>query len=198
MYGASPDSVAWFRSYLEERGQYVKLRHITSEPRGYCRGQSSVQFFFSYLWTICLYIWTTRPLIYMLTIPPCPWVQTGIISPTSFPGLSPTRPTELRRAGRREPWERGCNITPLTQALSNDLENIEKWSTENKMYINKTKALLVDYVERFTEINKYWSREFIIIHASLRHRNRAEFSFLMCEQKPSPVGFSRLRKGYPV
>ena len=29
---------------------------------------------------ICLYIWTTPPLIYMLTIPPCPWVQTGIIS----------------------------------------------------------------------------------------------------------------------
>ena len=37
------------------------------------------------------------------------------------------------------------NITSLTQALSNDMENIEKWSTENKMYINteKTKALLV-------------------------------------------------------
>ena len=39
------------------------------------------------------------------------------------------------------------NITSLTQALSNDLENIEKWSAENKMsrYINtkKTKALLV-------------------------------------------------------
>ena len=37
------------------------------------------------------------------------------------------------------------NITSLTRALSNDLENIEKWSTENKMYINteKTKALLV-------------------------------------------------------
>ena len=34
------------------------------------------------------------------------------------------------------------NITSLTKALSNDLENIEKWSTENKMYINtmKTKA----------------------------------------------------------
>ena len=28
---------------------------------------------------------------------------------TSFPGLSPTHPTE-RRAGRKEPWERGwCN-----------------------------------------------------------------------------------------
>ena len=26
---------------------------------------------------------------------------------TSFPGFSSTRPTSLRRAGRREPWERG-------------------------------------------------------------------------------------------
>ena len=29
---------------------------------------------------------------------------TGVCEPTSFPGFSPTR----RRAGRREPWERGC------------------------------------------------------------------------------------------
>ena len=39
------------------------------------------------------------------------------------------------------------NITSLTQALSNDLENIEKWSTENKMsrFTNtkKTKELVV-------------------------------------------------------
>ena len=40
------------------------------------------------------------------------------------------------------------NITSLTKALSNDLENIEKWSTENypsKLYIKtkKTKVLLV-------------------------------------------------------
>ena len=37
------------------------------------------------------------------------------------------------------------NITSLNQAVSNDLENIEKWSAENKMYINteKTKALFV-------------------------------------------------------
>ena len=26
----------------------------------------------------------------------------------SFPGFSPTRPTKRERAGRREPWERGC------------------------------------------------------------------------------------------
>ena len=29
---------------------------------------------------------------------------------TSFPGFSPTRPKRLRRAGRREPWERGWTV----------------------------------------------------------------------------------------
>ena len=48
VYGAKTDSVAWFRSYLEERRQFVKLGHIPSEPKGYQRGQSSVQFYFSY------------------------------------------------------------------------------------------------------------------------------------------------------
>ena len=28
---------------------------------------------------------------------------TGVYEPTTFPGFCPTRPTELRRAGRREP-----------------------------------------------------------------------------------------------
>ena len=32
------------------------------------------------------------------------------LSSTSFPGFSRTRPLSLRRAGRREPWERGCPI----------------------------------------------------------------------------------------
>ena len=30
----------------------------TCQAMGYCRDQSSVQFYFSYLWMICLYIWT--------------------------------------------------------------------------------------------------------------------------------------------
>lgn len=33
MCGASPDSTAWFRSYLEKRRKFVKLGHITSEPK---------------------------------------------------------------------------------------------------------------------------------------------------------------------
>lgn len=45
------------------------------------------------------------------------------------------------------------NMTSLPKALSNDLENIEKWSTENKMYINteKTKTLLVT-VKNFNNV----------------------------------------------
>ena len=33
VYGASPDSVAWFRSYLEERRQFAKLGNIKSERK---------------------------------------------------------------------------------------------------------------------------------------------------------------------
>ena len=40
-------------------------------------------------------------------------------SANSFPGFSPTNPT-LRRAGRREPWERGWRkcLSPLSPGLS--------------------------------------------------------------------------------
>ena len=34
--------------------------------------------------------------------------------------------------------------------------------------------------------------------ASLCHRNRAEVPVLLCEQKPYPIRFSRLRKSHPV
>ena len=55
-------------------------------------------------------------------------IGSPIIS-TSFPGLSPTRPTERRRAGRREPWERGCDN--LHVISSRYLRTIEK---EFKLY----------------------------------------------------------------
>ena len=38
VYGASPDTVALFRSYLEERRQFVKLGHKTSEPKPVSQG----------------------------------------------------------------------------------------------------------------------------------------------------------------
>ena len=127
VYGASPDSMAWFWSYLEERRQFVKLGQIASEPKarargtargkGYCRDQSSVQFCFSYLWMICLYNFEQLHHWYNLY----------------------ADDTTLSLSAN---WN---NITSLTQALSNNLENIEKWSTKNNMYINteKSKALVV-------------------------------------------------------
>ena len=33
VYGASPDRGAWFLSYLKERRKFVKLGHITYEPK---------------------------------------------------------------------------------------------------------------------------------------------------------------------
>ena len=85
VYDASPGSVACCQSYLEVQRQFVKLGHITSEPKPVRQKvpQRSIlsAVYFSYLWMICLYfIWTTRPLIHMLTTPPCPLGQTGIIS----------------------------------------------------------------------------------------------------------------------
>ena len=43
------------------------------------------------------------------------YIKTSWLS-TSFPGFSPTRPTERERAGRRESRERGC--LPLSPALA--------------------------------------------------------------------------------
>ena len=48
--------------------------------------------------------YTSRPLLLTSLI--------ASLFSTSFPEFSPTRPTE-RRAGRREPWERGCTVLPF-------------------------------------------------------------------------------------
>ena len=119
VYGASPDSVAWFRSYLEERRQFVKLGHITSEPRPVGQGapQGSI----------------LSPVLFLLFVNVMPLHVNN--SAIDIYADDTTLPLSAN-------WN---NITSLTQALSYDLENMEKWSTENKMYLNteKTKALLV-------------------------------------------------------
>ena len=119
VYGASPDTVAWFRSYLEERRQFVKLGHVTSEPKPVSLGvlQGSI----------------LGPILFLLFVSDMPLHLNNstidIYADDTTLSLSAN-------------WN---NITSLTQALSNDLENIEKWSNENKMSINtdKTKRYLL-------------------------------------------------------
>ena len=115
VYGASPDSVACFRSYLEERRQFMKLGHITSEPKPVRQGS------------------ILGPVLFLLFVNDMPLHLNN-----STINIYADDTTLFLSAS----WN---NITFLFQALSNDSENIEKWSTENKMYFNteKTKALLV-------------------------------------------------------
>ena len=69
--------------------------------------------------------------------------------PTSFPGFSPTRPTErareLRRAVRREPWERDCKFSAASShsgkiiqfSLAVARKNLDILSSSNKIQSNK-------------------------------------------------------------
>lgn len=119
MCGASPDSTAWFRSYLEKRRKFVKLGHITSEPKPVRQGvpQGSI----------------LGPVLFLLFVNDMPLnLDNSTIDIHTYD-------ITLSLGAN---WN---NITSFSQAFSNDLENIEKWSTENKMYINtkKTKAPLV-------------------------------------------------------
>ena len=56
---------------------------------------------------------------------------------TSFPGFSPTRPTELRRAGRREPWERGWFIHSRS-SLKNHARSQTKMGKVYRRFHTKT------------------------------------------------------------
>ena len=84
VHAASPDSVAWFQSYLAGWRQFVKLGHIPSQPK--LVGQEVLQgsilgpfLFLLFVNDMPLHL-NNSTMIYMLTIPPCPWVQTGTIS----------------------------------------------------------------------------------------------------------------------
>ena len=56
---------------------------------------------------------------------------------TSFPGFSPTCPTELRRAGRREPWERGWFIHSRS-SLKNHTRSQTKMGKVYRRFHTKT------------------------------------------------------------
>ena len=65
--------------------------------------------------------------------------RTGAIDPgraTSFPGFSPTRPTERERAGRREPWERGCLEASFNTLISSLIRTYPLVSGEFKAMIS--------------------------------------------------------------
>ena len=119
VYGASLDSMAWFWSYLEERRQFVKLGQIASEPKARARGTAGINPQSSFV------------------SPICEWYAFTILNNSTVDIYADDTTLSLSAN-----WN---NITSLTQALSNNLENIEKWSTENNMYINteKSKALVV-------------------------------------------------------
>ena len=68
----------WYSS-KPERGFYTSFTSLYGRKKKN-KWWARVQMMQTSKVMICLYIWTTPPLIYMLTIPPCPWVQTGIIS----------------------------------------------------------------------------------------------------------------------
>ena len=110
VYGASLDSMAEFWSYLEEWRQFVKLGHIASDPKAVRQGvlQGSI----------------LAPVLFLLFVNDMPLHLNNstidIYADNTTLSLSAN-------------WN---NITSLTQALSNDLENIEKWSTEKKIFIN--------------------------------------------------------------
>ena len=110
VYGVSPDNVAWFRSYLEERRHFVKLGQIKSEPKPVRQGvpQGSI------LGPILFLLFVNDMLLHLNN------------STIDIYGDDTTLSLSAN-------WN---NITSLTQALSNDLENIEKWSTEKKIFIN--------------------------------------------------------------
>ena len=107
VYGASPDSVAWFQLHIEGWQQFVKPGNkiIPSQPKPVRQGvlQGSILGPF-----LCLLFVNDMPLhLNNSTI--------DIYAGDTTLSLSAN-------------WN---NITSLIKALANDLENIEKWSTEN-------------------------------------------------------------------
>ena len=119
IYGATPSSVAWFKSYLPERKQFISLGKTTSEQLTVKQGvpQGSI----------------LGPLLFLLFVNDMPLhVQKSTMDVYADD-------TTLSSSSN---WK---TIQSLNQALSLDLCKVERWASENKMYMNmqKTKALLV-------------------------------------------------------
>ena len=119
IYGATPSSVAWLKSYLSERKQIISLGKTTSKQLTVKQGvpQGSI----------------LGPVLFLLFVNDMPLhVQKStmdIYADDATLSLSSN-------------WK---TLPLLNQSLSQDLSEKERWDRENKMYMNmqKTKALLV-------------------------------------------------------
>ena len=119
IYGATPSSVAWFKSYLSERKQFISSGKTTSEQLTVKQGvpQESI----------------LGPVLFLLFVNDMPLhVQKSTMDIYADD-------TTLSLSSN---WK---TLPLLNQSLSQDLSEKERWDRENKMYMNmqKTKALLV-------------------------------------------------------
>ena len=113
IYVATPSSVAWFKSYLSERKQFISLGETTSKQLTVMQGvlQGSI----------------LGPLLFLLFVNDMPlhvqkWTTESYADDTTL-SLSSN-------------WK---TLPLLNQSLSQDLSEVEKWARENKMYLNMQK-----------------------------------------------------------
>ena len=119
IYGATPSSVAWFKSYLSERKQFISLRKTTSKQLTVKQGvpQGSI----------------LGPVLFLLFVNDMPLhVQKSTMDIYADD-------TTLSLSSN---WK---TLPLLNQSLSQDQSEVERWARQNKMYMNmpKNKALLV-------------------------------------------------------
>ena len=119
IYGATPSSVAWFKSFLSERKQFISLGKTTSKQLTIKQGvpQGSI----------------LGPVLFLLFVNDVPLhVQKStmdIYADDATLSLSSN-------------WK---TLPLLNQSLSQELSEVGRWARETKMYMNmqETKALLV-------------------------------------------------------
>lgn len=119
IYGASPSAVAWFKSYLSERRQFITLGKTTSEQLSIKQGVPQGKIlgpvlFLSFVNDMPLHVRKSTMDIY-------------------------ADDTTLSSSSN---WK---TIPSLNHTLSQDLREVVRWAKQNKMHINteKTKVMLV-------------------------------------------------------
>ena len=135
IYGATPSSVAWFKSYLSGRKQLITLGKTTSKQLTVKQGvpQESI----------------LGPVLFLLFLNDMPLhVQKSTMDIY-------TDDTTLSFSSN---WK---TLPLLNQSLSQDLSEVERWARENKMYLNiqKTQILLVTgstYESAWSKIQENW------------------------------------------